>query len=296
MTMTARAWVELLCLSLIWGAVFLATRIALDEVGVLTTVAHRVFWAAVLLWIMVLITKRPLPRAPKTWGAFLVMGALNNAIPFGFIAWGQLFIESGLTSILNAATAIFGVVLAAICFADERLTWNKSIGVALGFLGVVITIGVNALAQINPQSLGQLAVLTATCSYALAGVWGRVNLRQLDPMVSAMGMLTGASLILVPLALVVEGPPQVSLSLRTLGALGYMSIFATVGAYMLYFRVLSMAGSGNLLLCTLLIPPIAILLGAVVLGETLAPRAFIGFGCLAAGLLILDGRVLRRRG
>ena len=94
--------------------------------------AHRVLWAAILLWIVVLVMRLPLPKDPKIWGAFLVMGLLNNVIPFGLMSWGQLYIESGLTSIFNAATAIFGVIAAAIFFADERLTLRKTLGVCVG--------------------------------------------------------------------------------------------------------------------------------------------------------------------
>jgi drug/metabolite transporter (DMT)-like permease len=108
-------------------------------------------------------------------------------------------------------------------------------------------------------------------------------------------MLTASTLMTVPLAWTIEGPPDLSLSIRTWLAIGYYSIVATAFAYLLYYRVLAMAGSGNLLLCTLLVSPVAIALGALVLGEALAPKAIVGFGILAAGLLILDGRILRWR-
>lgn len=291
--LSPRAWTELAVLSLIWGASFLSIRIALDEIPVMTSVAHRVVWAAVALWVVVAVRRLPLPRDPRLWWAFLVMGLLNNVIPFTLMAWAQLHIESGLTSILNAATAIWGVIVAAIVFADERLTLRKGLGVGLGFAGVAVAIGVDSLRALDPRSVAQVAVILGTLSYALAGAWARARLSGLSPVVAAAGMLTGSSVVMLPLAIAVDGPPVLPQSPVTIAAVGYYALVSTALAYLLYYRVLRMAGSGNLLLCTLMIPPVAILLGASVRGEALHASAFAGFGLLAAGLLILDGRLLR---
>ena len=293
-SLSSRAWIELSLLGAIWGASFLAIRFALDEISFLTAVAHRVFWAALALWVVVLAMRLPVPRDPRVWGAFLVMGLLNNVIPFGLMAWGQLHIESGLTSIFNAATAIFGVIAAAIFFADERLTARKLVGVGLGFLGVATAIGLDALADFDIRSLAQLAVLGGAMSYALASVWARKTLAGLAPQVAAAGMLTGSALIILPVAVTFEGMPTLALQPVTLIAIGYYSLLATAGAYLLYYRVLSMAGSGNLMLVTLIIVPFAITLGALVRGESLPANAVLGFALLALGLVVIDGRLLRR--
>ncbi|MEL6643502.1 MAG: DMT family transporter [Pseudomonadota bacterium] len=294
-TLTSRAWAELILLSTIWGASFLSIRIALDEIPVLTSVTHRVGWAALVLWLVIGVRRLPLPRKPRVWVAFLVMGLLNNVIPFSLMAWGQLHIETGLTSILNAATAIFGVIVAAIVFADERLTLRRVIGVGLGFTGVATAIGLSNLVDLDLRSLAQLAVLGGTISYACAGAWARIQLSDQPPQVAAAGMLTGSALVMIPVAWVVDGPISLDLAPRTWAAIGYYALIGTAFAYLLYYRVLAMAGSGNLLLCTLLIPPVAIVLGAIVLNEDLGPRAYAGFAILALGLLILDRRILRAR-
>jgi drug/metabolite transporter (DMT)-like permease len=293
-SLSPRAWAELGLLSLLWGASFLSIRTTLDEVPVLTSVAHRVTWAAVALWLVVIATRTPLPKRARVWGALLVMGMLNNVIPFTLMAWGQLHIETGLAAILNAATAVWGTLIAAAVFRDERLTVRKAAGVALGFGGVAVAVGAGALAALDPRSLGQLAVVAGTVSYAFAAVWARARLKGLPPVVAAAGMLTGAALVMAPFAVVVEGRPSFALAPVTWVAMGYMALVATAFAYLLYYRVLAMAGSANLLLVTLIIPPVAILLGAWVRGEALPPHAFAGLGMLAAGLLVLDGRVLRR--
>jgi len=290
---SSRAWLEMLLLALLWGASFLSIRVALDEIGPLTAVAHRVGWAALALWLVALVMRLPLPRDPRVWGAFLVMGLLNNVIPFGLMAWGQLHIESGLTSIFKAATAIFGVLVAALFFADERMSLQKAIGVTLGFAGVATAIGLENLLNFNIQSLAQLAVIGGTISYALAGVWARKTLTDQPPQVAAAGMVSGATVIILPLAWMIEGPISLSLEACTVWAISYYALAGTALAYLLYYRVLIMAGSGNLMLVTLLIPPVAIVLGAVILNEALRPEAYAGFALLALGLAVLDGRIWR---
>ena len=292
-SISSRAWAELFLLALLWGASFLCVAIALEELAPLTVVAHRVGWAMLALWLVVAVLRLPLPRDPRIWGAFLVMGVLNNVIPFGLMAWGQLHIESSLTSILNATTAIFGVLLSTLFFADERLTARKAIGVSLGFVGVAIAIGLENFRNFDVRSLAQLAVLGGTISYAVAGVWARKVLSGQPPQVAAAGMVTGATLVMLPLAWFVEGPLTLDLAPRTMAAIAYYALAATALAYLLYYRVLAMAGSSNLMLVTLMIPPVAISLGAYVLDETLNPAAYAGFALLALGLIVLDGRIWR---
>lgn len=286
--LSPNAWVELLLLGMIWGASFVSIRIALDTIPVMTSVLHRVFWAMLVLWLIVFARRLVIPRSPRVWAAFLVMGLLNNAIPFSLMAWGQLYIEVGLTSILNAMTAIFGVVTAAIFFKDEQLTRSRAIGVALGFLGVVIAIGLRNFVSFDLQSMAQLAIVGGTISYALAGALARVTLSDLPPVVAAAGMLTGSTILILPLTLIVDGVPSLDLPMITWSAIGYYALVATAGAYLLYYRVLKMAGAGNLLLVTLIIPPVSIVLGAVLRDETLPLQAYLGFAILALGLLTLN--------
>ncbi len=293
-TLSLQTWGELFALALIWGGSFLAIRLTLNEVPFVTSVAHRVFWAAVLLWAYVALRRLPLPRDPKIWGALCVMGLLNNVIPFSLMAWGQLHIPTGLTSVFNAGTAIFGVLVAALLLADERLTARKAFGTCLGFAGVATAIGLDSLRNFDIASLAQLAVIAGTISYALASVWGRLHLGALSPQVAAAGMLTGAALVMVPAAFILDGPPSLALSPTAFAAIAYYVVFATAGAYLLYYRILSAAGSANTMIVTLLIPPVSIILGAVVLDETLSPNVYVGLGLLALGLIILDGRLLAR--
>jgi drug/metabolite transporter (DMT)-like permease len=292
--MTPRTWAELLLLGTIWGGSFLANRVALDEVPVLTAVAVRVALAALVLWGIVISRGTPLPRQPRLWGALLGMGLLNNVLPFTLITWGQLSVPSGLAAIINASTALFGVLLAALVFRDERLTARRLAGVALGLAGVAVAIGPGVLGDLSPASLPQLALVGAALSYATAAVWARRMLRGLAPMAAAAGMLTASSLVMVPLALWVDGVPHMVPGPAALGALGYLAVVATAGAYLLYYRVLAAAGAGNLGLVTLVTVPVAIVAGALVLSESLGPGDYAGFALIAGGLAVIDGRLLRR--
>lgn len=294
MTLPPRAYAGLAALALIWGFSFLAMRIALDEIGPFTLVAHRVGWAALAVWVVAWARGIPVPTAPSTLAVFAVMGLLNNVIPFSLIAFGQQHIPTGLGSILNASTAIWGVFVAALLLPDERLTRAKVGGVILGFIGVTVAIGVDTLRALDLRSISQLAFLAAGLSYALAGVWARKRLRGIAPEAAAAGMLTASALVSIPLAYAVEGQISFALDLRTWTALGYASLIATALAFLLFYRVIAIAGSGNTLLNTLAVAPVAIVAGAIFLDEALALRAYAGFALVALGLAVLDGRLWPR--
>lgn len=281
----------LLALAAVWGGSFFFGEIALREVPPLTITLHRVFWALPILAIIVFLKRIPVPRTLRVWRAYLVMGALNNAIPFSLIFWGQTQIESGLASILNGTTAMFGAVVAGLLLADEPLTKNKLVGAALGLVGVAFIMGPGVLTGFNPGNLAQLAILAAALSYAFASVWGKTTLAGQPPLMNALGMLIGSTLLMIPIVLMVDGPPQFTLSASVWSALLSVAGLSTALAYVLYFAILARAGAANLMLVTLLIPPFAIGLGALVLGEKMEPEAFIGFAIIALGFAVTDGRL-----
>lgn len=292
--MNSRSIIMLLSLAAVWGGSFFFAEIALREVPPLTITLHRVIWAVPILALIVGLKKLLIPRSIRVWGAYLMMGALNNAIPFSLIFWGQTQIESGLASILNATTAMFAAVVAGLLLKDEPLTTKKIAGAALGIMGVAFIMGPNALTEFNPSNMAQLAILGATLSYAFAGVWGRTALSGQPPLMNAFGMLVGSTVLMIPIVLVMDGLPNLSLSASVWGALLGMSALSTALAYVLYFAILARAGAANLLLVTLLIPPFAIGLGVLFLGERLGPEAWFGFAVIAFGFAVTDGRLFSR--
>ena len=293
-TITPVSALLLFALALVWGGSFFFAEIALREAPPLTVTLFRVALALPVLFLMVWAKGISLPRRFGVWGSYLVMGVLNNAIPFSLIFWGQTQIESGLASILNGTTAIFGAVVAGLLLKDEPLTMPKLIGAALGVLGVAVVMGPAALTSLDPRNLAQLAILAAAFSYALASVWGKLLLSGQPPLMNALGMVAGSTVLMVPIALYVDGVPRLDLSTAVWGALLGLAVLSTALAYLMYFEILRLAGSANLMLVTLLIPPVAVALGAVFLEETLSREAFVGFAIIALGLVVTDGRLPKR--
>jgi drug/metabolite transporter (DMT)-like permease len=286
-------WGIMFLLACIWGGSFAAGHIALQELGPFTIVAMRVSIAAICLWLYAVATGVAIPRGLGIWLSLAIMGALNNALPFCLIVWGQKTIPSGLAGILNSATAIFGVLVAALVFPDEKLTPARLAGVVFGVAGVAVALGWENLSHLDLTSLSQLAVVGAALSYAVSGAFARVAFKGMRPQATALGMVTMSSLMMIPLAIVVEGVPTFGYQLQTYAAIGYISVLSTATAYVLMYSVLAKAGAGNLSLITLLVAPVAILLGALFFGEALQSSAYLGFGLLALGMLLLDGRVLK---
>jgi drug/metabolite transporter (DMT)-like permease len=282
----------LLALAAVWGGSFFFAAVALTEVPPLTVTLHRVVWAIPALLLVVWWRGIAVPRSLRTWFAYLVMGALNNAIPFSLIFWGQQTIESGLASILNGTTAVFGAVVSGLMLVDEPLTPRKIVGAVFGVFGVAVIMGLDALTNLDPRNLAQLAILGAALSYAFASVWGKTALSGIEPEMNALGMIVGSTVLMIPIAIWSDGLPSFDLSTKVWASLISVAILSTALAYLLYFAILVRAGAANLMLVTLLIPPFAIGLGVLFLGERLGIEAWIGFGLIAIGLVITDGRVL----
>lgn len=293
-SITPAAGLMMAGLASVWGGSFFFAEIALQAVPPFTIALHRVLWALPVLFLVIRLRGIPIPRSPRIWGAYLVMGALNNAIPFSLIFWGQTRIDSGLASILNGTTAVFGAVVAGLLLADEPLTPRKILGALFGLAGVAAIMGPGVLTGLDPTNLAQLAILGAALSYAFASVWGRATLSATPPEMNALGMLTGSTLLMIPVVLLADGPPRFDLPLPVWAALLALSTLSTALAYLLYFGILKRAGAANLMLVTLMIPPVAVTLGAAALGERLSPGALTGFGLIAFGLIVTDGRLFRR--
>jgi drug/metabolite transporter (DMT)-like permease len=290
--MGAAEWMLLVMLSVFWGGSFFFSKVALAELRPFTLVLCRVGLAASVLWVAVYASGETMLRPPGMWAQFFVMGLLNNLIPFSLIFYGQTRIASGLASIINAAAPAFTLVLAHFLTREDRLTAAKACGVLLGLAGVALMIGVDALRGIGRNAGAQLLVLGAPISYAFAGIYGR-RFKNLSPIVTAAGQVTGTTVMMVPLALLVDKPWSIPMpGLHVWMAIGGLALVSTAVAYIVYFRVLAAAGATNILLVTLLIPVSAVLLGTTVLGEKLGAPHFAGMGLIALGLAAIDGRPL----
>jgi drug/metabolite transporter (DMT)-like permease len=287
-------WLTLIGLAVIWGSAFFCIHVAVHSVPPLTYVWLRVTIAAAALWAYLAWRKEPAGLPKSVWGSMFVLALLNNVIPFILFGWGQTHIASGLASILNATTPIWGVIVAHVFTHDERMTPRKIAGVLLGFGGVALMIGPDLLGSIGNNVLAQLACVTAALLYALAGVWARRFKRLgVSPMSVTTGQLTASALVMLPVALVFDRPwEQAVPPLGALGAILVLAVVCSAYAYILYFRLIDSAGATNALLVTLLVPPVAILMGALMLGEIIEARDVAGLGLIALGLAAIDGRLL----
>lgn len=298
-TMNPFDWALLIGLSILWGGSFFFIEVVVKAIPPLTLGALRVSIAALILWLVVVVLRLNVKFPRRVWLAFLVMGLLNNAIPFTLFASAQLEIASALAAILNATTPLFTVLVAAIFLSDEKPTTLKLLGVIIGFCGVVIMFGADVLGS---EMLGttlvaifaQLACLAAAISYAFAGAFGRRFSRYgVHPILTATGQLTASSIILWPLALFYDGAGAGlgMLDLAPLLSMLGLAIASTALAYVIYFKLLASVGSTNLLLVTFLVPITASLLGIFVLGEHLALSDVVGMAFIGIGLSAIDGRL-----
>jgi drug/metabolite transporter (DMT)-like permease len=298
MKMDAYDWVMLITLATVWGGSFLFNAILVAELPVITIVAIRVTVAALALWGFVRVTGRKIPTTPQVWGALLILGVLNNAIPFSLIVQGQTQITSGLASILNATTPFFTILVAGFFLTDERFSVLRVLGVVVGFSGVILMVGPKALGSLGADFWAQLCALGAALSYGFASVFGR-RFRELkvDPVMVATGQVTMSSLVLWPSALWIDGPQDIlGLSFNAAASMFGLAVLCTSFAYILYFRILERAGATNISLVTFLVPISAIILGVFVLGESIFIKEIIGMTLIGLGLAIIDGRLFQRLG
>ncbi|MGB7258264.1 MAG: DMT family transporter [Pseudolabrys sp.] len=285
-----QSWLLLLLLSVLWGGSFFFTGVAVRELPPLTIVMVRVTLGAALLLSVIHVAGGSLPKTVAGWRPFLVMGLLNNVIPFSLMVAAQMYISSGLASVLNATTPLFTVLVLA-SFGDERLTARRIVGVVVGLAGVAILRG-PAFGDAHSQTIGLLLCLGGTLSYGFSGLWGRRKLVGVPAITSATCQLICSSAVMIVIAAAVERPWQLPMpSAATWLSLLGIAVLSTALAYIVFFEIMIRSGAANVMLVTLLIPVTAILLGYLLLGEPLSAREIAGALIIGSALLVIDGRV-----
>lgn len=293
----ARDWSLLAMLSILWGGSFFFNGAALRELSPLTLVFLRVALGATILLPLLRMQGIRWPKGMMGWKPFIVIGLLNNVIPFSLIVIGQTFIPSGLASILNATTPLFTVLVMAAA-GEEALQVRRVAGVALGLLGVIILRGWGIETRTG-QGLGILLCLGGALSYGFAALAARRLLKDAAPLGTATFQLMASSVMMAFVAGAVEQPwhlpmPGLTTWLAVLG----LAVLSTALAYIVFFQILRRSGASNVMLVTLLIPVTAILLGWLLLGEPISMREIAGAIVIGSALLVIDGRAvsLLRRG
>lgn len=284
----ARDWRLLGVLSVLWGGSFFFNGVA--ELPPLTVVLLRVALAALMLLPLLWVYRIPFPRSFSGWKPFFAVALLNNILPFSLIVTGQTFVSSGLASILNATTPLFTVVVMAAA-GDEKLHARRVAGVVIGLIGVA-TIHGQDFGFSTGQGLGILLCLAGAFSYGLSALYARRRLSNSPPLATATFQMLASSLMMTVVAAAVERPWQLAMPGPTtwLAMVG-LAALSTALAYIVFFQVLRRSGSTNVMLVTLLIPVTAILLGYLVLGESISVREIAGALVIGSALLLIDGRV-----
>ena len=287
-------WALVITLGVLWGMSFVFVELLLTYLSPFLIVYLRVAIGALFLLAFVMIKAIPFDFTAKNIFNLSVMALLNNVIPFLLITIGQQTTTGGLASILNANTSFVTIMLAALLMRHETLTLNRVAGTLIGVVGVVVAIGYQSIFQIYDGTVGKYLILLATVSYAFAGIWGKWRLTTVPPMIAATGMLTMSALILSPYAFSVHFDEFARLDWRLIQYSVAFALLCSVFAYFLYFKILERTGAGNLLICTIIIPPSSVLANSLLFGETITRNEIAGLFIITTGLIILDGRLISR--
>jgi drug/metabolite transporter (DMT)-like permease len=287
----ARDWSLLGLLSILWGGSFFFNGVVLRELPPLTVVLLRVVLAAIILLPLLWVYRIRFPKGMSGWKPFFAIGLLNNVLPFSLIVMGQTYIASGLASILNATTPLFTVVVMAAA-GEEKLHARRVVGIIAGLIGVVILHG-EGLGFETGQGIGILLCLAAAFSYGLSALVARRLLSNSPPLGTATFQMLASAVMMTAVAGIFERPWQLAMpGVTTWLAVIGLAALSTALAYIVFFQILRRSGATNVMLVTLLIPVTAILLGYLVLGESISLREIIGALVIGSALLLIDGRAL----
>ena len=288
--MSNRDWFLVFSLGILWGASFLFVEVLLDLINPFLIVYFRVSIASVILVLYLYLSKTKFKVTNKIVYNLFIMALLNNVVPFLLIAYGQQTTTGGLASILNANTSLITILLASMFISYEKLTVNRILGVLIGLFGIIIAVGYESFLTIYDDSYGKFLILLATVSYSFAGIWAKLKLSDVPPLISATGMLTFSTVILSPFAAIYFNDDLINLNFPIIFYSIMFAVLCSVIAYFLYFKILEKTGAGNLLICTIIIPPASIILNSLILGQVISISELIGLMIIILGLIVLDGR------
>jgi drug/metabolite transporter (DMT)-like permease len=279
----ARELALLLVLATLWGSAYTFIKLGVATIPPITLIAARTLIAATVLLIVLRIRGLRLPSDATTWRRFFIQACLNTAVPFTLIAWAETTTDAGLAVILNSTTPVFAFLMTVLFVRHEPVSGRKMAGIAAGFSGIVLIVGMQALNGVGRELLAQLSVIAASVCYGGAVIFGK-NFKGLDPMMPAAGSLICGAALLAPLSLVVDQPWTLSPSASSIFALLTLSVFSTALAFVIYYRLIRTLGSVGTTSQAYLRVPIGVAIGVIFLGESLPPTAWIGLVLVVIGV------------
>lgn len=279
-------WVLLFALVAMWGSAFMFIKIGVATVPPATIAAGRLVIGALVLVAVVYARGLRLPSLGSAWRQYALLAVIGNAVPFYLIAWGQQEIDSALAGILIAIMPLATLVLAHYFVHGEHITRNRAIGFVLGFLGIVLLMGpaaLTGLAGSTLQIVSQLAVLAGALCYAANTVVARLSVKG-DVLVASAGVLLLASMMMVPIALVLDRPWTLAPSAASIAAVVWLGIGATGIPTICYFALIGSAGPTFMSLVNYVSPCVALMLGVVIMNEEPGPNAYAGLALILSGI------------
>ena len=289
--MSLRYWALIIGLGAVWGCSFLFNAVLIREISPLWVSAGRVSIGALICWIYFVATRRKLPSDPKLYPQLLLLGILNYAIPFALFPYAEEHVASSIIGVINGMTPMTTVIGSQLWPGGEKATPNKIAGVVIGLLGAVL-LASPSLGAGSTEVVALLAALVATLCYALTLNYAR-RFKGLDSATVASSSLTGAAIVMIPIALFFSGVPVITKA-ETWASLFGIAVFSTSFSFLLVYWLLPRVGATNLSLNTFITPISAILLGVLVLHEGMAPIQIAGIAVIFLGLVVIDGRLLKR--
>ena len=264
-------------------------KIGVETIGPATLTSLRLWTAALILLLYLLIKKQSLPLHSKAMQLYLFVGIFANSLPFMLISWGEVRIDSSLAAILMGIMPIMTFVLAHFFIPSEPMTGRKVFGVTLGFAGLLTLVGLSALTGLNENVIGQLVVLLAACSYAVTSVYVRTQ-----PTFSGLQMATGATLAgavtSLPVMFLTENPFAVAPSTESLLAALTLAVFPTAIASLIYFRIIHSLGATTFSQINYLVPILGGIWGVILLNESLHWRMIIALLLVLTGIYFIQSK------
>jgi drug/metabolite transporter (DMT)-like permease len=292
--MRAKDWLVFIILGILWGSSFLWIKIAIQEISPLLLVTLRLSFAIITLTIAAIIARPLWPQGKRLWLTLVLFGLINTAIPYFLISWGEQYIDSAVAAILNSSTPLFAMIIAHIFLDDDRITLPRLTGLLIGFVGIVIIVS-RDLGQNESVSqyatlilLGQAAVLLASLLYAGSAVFAKRNLKGLSPVVQGLVPIVGASTFLWLLIPIVEDPLSLPELPITWIAIAWLGLLGTGFAFILYFYLIQSVGPTRTTLVTYIFPLVGLVLGVIVLGETLDWRLAVGAALIIISVVVVN--------
>lgn len=283
----------LLLLALLWGGSFTLIKIAVGGYPPATLVAIRITVGGLVLAAIALAQGHAFPRDRRTWLRLLVQGALQSAIPFTLISWGETRIDSGLAGVINATPPMFVFAISAFVLGTVPPVGSRLAGVVLGLVGVALLAGLGTDDLTGASVLAVLAVLAASLCYALGALHGH-RFARLSAFVTAAGSLAMASLVMIPLSLAIDRPWTLAPTPRATLAVLALAVFSTAGGSLVFFRLLGTLGSLATTSNAYLRALVGVVLGAILLGEPVTPGIALGGALVLAGVPLVTGQLRRR--